>query len=87
MAIIVYAPSLALKQGIYKNDSVQFFLRKVHLEDVFLSFFMYAVTGINVYISVGVLLSVCTFYTALVNILVFNLFHYKLKSRYFSGWT
>ncbi|XP_046643614.1 sodium-coupled monocarboxylate transporter 1-like [Daphnia pulicaria] len=37
MAIIVYAPSLALKQ----------------------------VTGINVYISVGVLLSVCTFYTAL----------------------
>ncbi|XP_032776975.2 sodium-coupled monocarboxylate transporter 1 [Daphnia magna] len=37
MAIVVYAPSLALKQ----------------------------VTGINVYLSVGVMLGVCTFYTAL----------------------
>lgn len=46
----------------------------------------YVVTGINVYLSVGVMLGVCTFYTAFVNmicILVINLFHCKLKSLYF----
>jgi hypothetical protein len=64
MAIIVYAPTLALKQGIEKGFYSIHFRAKFN-ENLFSIY--YVVTGINVYLSVGIMLSVCTFYTALVN--------------------
>lgn len=64
MAVVVYAPALALSQGNY--FLCQFNYKMVLIDK------MISVTGINVYVSCTAIFLVCIFYTAVVSQLQFK---------------